>query len=162
MKSGGHSYKSMTLVYVSLARTMKPAVSVINHAVIGCRPSCACIRPHRHTEVWRRGGVALVQESLVMTQHCCTPRWPWFHDGGRKLSTSLWLKGSRWTQFRSELLRQRRTLKMDRNTQELFYKQQHFCKHRFFWLDQRQQSASHKRSTQRSRDGVILWLFIDL
>lgn len=52
MKNGGHSYKSMTFVYVSLACTMQPVVSIINHAIICCLLSCAaavqtaCISPH--------------------------------------------------------------------------------------------------------------------
>lgn len=35
----------MALVYVSLAWTTQPAVSVINHSMIGCLPSCAAAVP---------------------------------------------------------------------------------------------------------------------
>lgn len=56
MKSGGHSYKSMTLVYVSLARATQPAVSIINHAMIGCRPS----------------GAAAVRTACISLRKCCS------------------------------------------------------------------------------------------
>jgi len=36
MKSGGYSYKSMTLVYVSLPWEMQAAVTTINHVMICC------------------------------------------------------------------------------------------------------------------------------
>lgn len=93
MKSGGHSYKSMTLVYVSLACATQPVVSIINHAMIGCRPSgaaavrTACISPHRRCSgslvacsLLQQGGQGkqehghlqwLAEPELMTQQRCC-------------------------------------------------------------------------------------------